>query len=98
MKSGEPAVFEGVNIMPHLARQDMGFKGIFLLGELFETILKCNKRDPRWGEIEELQIKEAEAFYNCEGPKYKKEAKKYGFKTFTDPILAEKELLEILQA
>lgn len=98
VKLGKPAIFEGVNILPHLAHKDLDFKGIFLLGESLETILERNKKDPRWGQTEELQIKEAEAFWNCEGPKYKQEAKKYGFKTFTDPILAEKELLEILRA
>ncbi|MEK7143594.1 MAG: hypothetical protein AAB756_02075 [Patescibacteria group bacterium] len=91
------AIFEGVNILPHLAHADLDFKGIILLGESFETILERNKRDPRWGRTEELQIKETEAFYNCERPKYKQEAEKYGFKTFTDPMLAEEELLEILR-
>ncbi len=91
------AIFEGVNILPHLAHKSLDFKGIVLLGESFVTILERNKRDPRWGQTEELQIKEAEAYYNCERPKYRQEAEKFGFKTFTDPILAEKELLEILQ-
>ena len=94
--SGKGAIFEGVNILPHLAHRDLDFGGIFLLGESFETILERNKRDPRWGEADELQNLEAEAFWNCERPKYKQEAEKYGFKTFSDPILAEKELLEIL--
>ena len=79
---GKSAIFEGVNILPHLAHCDLNFKGIILLGESFEVILERNKKDPRWGQTEELQ---------------KKEAEKYGFKTFSDPMLAEKELLEILR-
>ncbi len=78
--SGKGAIFEGVNILPHLAHRDLDFSGIFLLGESFETILERNKRDPRWGETGELQTLEAEAFWNCERPKYKQEAEKY-FKT-----------------
>ncbi|MBI5220704.1 MAG: hypothetical protein HY978_02630 [Candidatus Liptonbacteria bacterium] len=97
IKSGKPAIFEGVNILPHLARRDLNFKGVVLLGESFETILKRNRQDSRWGQTEELQKKEAEIFFYCEGLKYEQEAKKYGFKTFTDSRLAEKELLEILQ-
>lgn len=95
--SGKDAIFEGVNILPHLAHRDLDFGGIFLLGESFEIILERNKKDPRWGETNELQTLEAEAFWNCERPKYKHEAEKYGFKTFSDPLLAEKALLEILQ-
>jgi len=97
VKSGKPAIFEGVNILPHLAHKDLDFPGIFLLGESLETILRRNKQDPRWGQTEELQKKEAEIFFNCEGPKYKQEAEKHGFKTFPDPMLAEKELLKILR-
>lgn len=96
-KSGRGAIFEGVNILPLLAYQDLDFNGIILLGESFEMILERNKRDPRWGTTEELQIEEAKAFWNCERPKYKQEAEKYGFKTFIDPVLAEKELLKILR-
>ena len=96
-KSGTNAIFEGVNILPHLARKDLNFEGIFLLGESFEKILQRNKQDPRWGQTQELQTKEAQAFYNCERPKYKQEAEKYGFKTFTNPEQAEEELLRLIK-
>ncbi len=95
--SGKPAIFEGVNILPHLARRDLGFEGIILLSESFEKILERNKQDPRWGQTEELQKKEAEAFYNCERPMYKREAEKHDFKTFSDPIEAENALLDLLR-
>lgn len=97
VKSGLPAIFEGVNILPHLAAKDLDFPGIFLTGESFEVIFERNKKDPRWGQTEILQKKEAEIFYNCEGPIYKKEAEKYGFKVFSSSIEAEKELIRLLR-
>lgn len=95
--SGEGAIFEGVNILPYIAHRDLDFQGIVLLGESFEKIVERNKQDPRWGNTEELQIQEAEAFWNCERPKYKQEAEKYGLKTFTDITEAEEELLKLLR-
>ncbi len=47
IKLGKPAIFEGVNILPHLAYRDLDFNGIVLLGESFDTILERNKQDPR---------------------------------------------------
>lgn len=96
-KSGKPAIFEGVNILPHLTAKDLQFPGIVLLGDSLEDIFERNKKEPRWGETEELQRKEAEAFYNCEGPRYKKEAEKYKLKTFADIVEAEEELLKLLR-
>lgn len=90
------AIFEGVNILPHLAHKNLDFSGVVLLGESFEIILERNKKDPRWGKTEELQTKEAEAFWTCERPKYKSEGEKYGYKVFSDASLAETELLKIL--
>ncbi len=96
--SGKATIFEGVNILPHLAAQDLDFGGIVLLGESFEQNLERNKLDPRWGDTEELQIQESEAFWKCERPRYEKEATRYGFKSFSNPDLAEKELLRLLQS
>lgn len=95
--SGKPAIFEGVNILPHLASRDLDFEGIILLGESFEKILERNEQNPLWGQTKELQRMEAEAHYNCERLKYKAEAEKYGFKIFADPEEAEKELLRIMR-
>ena len=97
MQSHKSAIFEGVNILPHLAAKDLQFPGIILVGNSLEDIFERNKKEPRWGKTEELQRKEAEAFYYCKGPKYEREAKKYGFETFTDQKLAEKKLLEYLE-
>ena len=91
------AIFEAVNILPHLAEKDLDFPGIFLLGESFEQIFERIKISPRWGKTEELQKLEAETFFNCERENYKKEAGEYGFKTFTNSKDAEQELLKLLK-
>lgn len=96
VNSGKLAIFEGVNVLPHLARRDLNFEGIILLGESVEVVFERNKKDPRWGETEDLQRKEAEIFYNCEGQKYKAEAEKYGYKAISDCKSAEVELLKLL--
>src|SRR3989338_5488335 len=96
-KSGKPAIFEGVNILPHLAAKDLEFRGIVLLGSSLEDIFERNKKEPRWGRTEELQRMEAGGFYNCERPRYKAEAEKYGYPVFSDVKEAEKELLKIFQ-
>lgn len=93
--AGKLAIFEGVNLLPHLTRKDLNFSGIILLGDSFESIFERNKKAPRWGQTEALQRKEAEAFYNCERPQYKAEAEKYGYPAFSDMEKAEKELLDI---
>lgn len=95
-KSHESAIFEGVNILPHLAKKTFDFPGIFLLGESFNQILERNKKNPRWGRTEELQEKESELFFNCDRQKYKEEAEKYRYKTFDNFIAAEQEMLKLL--
>lgn len=94
-KSGKSAIFEGVNVLPHLASKDLRFTGVVLLGNSLEDIFVRNKKEPRWGQTEELQRKEAEAFYNCERPRYKADAERYGYPVFSDEVEAEKELLKI---
>lgn len=106
MRTNKSAIFEGVNILPHLANKDLNFPGVYLLGESFEQILERNKKNPRWGQTEQLQRLEAELFFNCERPKYKAEAEKYGYnngvvasfayKTFDNSELAEQEVLKLL--
>lgn len=98
MKTHESAIFEGVNIMPHLAKKDFSFPGIFLLGESLEQLFERNKQNPRWGKTEELQGQEAALFFNCDRPKYQEEAVKYGYKVFTDSETAENELISLLNS
>lgn len=96
-KSHKMAIFEGVNILPHLAAKDLDFPGVVLLGKSLEEIFERNKNNPRWGSTEELQRLEAEVFFYCERENYRREAEKYGFKTFTNPEQAERELLRLLK-
>lgn len=95
-KLGKGVIVEGVNIIPAFAKRDFDFGGVFLLGESFEEVLRRNRERPRWGNTEELQCKEAELFYRCERIMYKREAAQYGYNTFTDPLMAEQEIRNIL--
>jgi 2-phosphoglycerate kinase len=97
IKQSHPvAIFEGVNILPHLAAKDLDFPGVYLLGESQEQILERIKKAPRWGATEELQEIEASIFFNCERIHYQKEAEKYGFMTFTNPKEAESGIRKLL--
>lgn len=91
------AIFEAVNILPHLASRDLDFPGVFLLGESFDQIFERIKMSPRWGNTKELQKLEAETFFNCERDSYIKESEKYGFKTFANSKDAGEELLKLLK-
>lgn len=91
------AIFEGVNLLPHLASKDLNFPGVFLLGESVEQIFARNKERPRWGKTEVLQRLEAENFFHCEGMMYKQEAERYGYRTFRDANEAKSEVLKLLK-
>src|SRR5258708_34188133 len=56
------AIFEAVNILPHLAKKDLDFPGFFLICEDYKTVLERNIKEPRWGKTEELQKLEAKYF------------------------------------
>lgn len=75
-------IFESVNLLPHLAKRDLKFPGIVLVGESFEETLKRNVESPRWGDTLELQKLEAKAFFDIERSYYKAEAEKYGYPVF----------------
>jgi dephospho-CoA kinase len=91
---GKPAIFEAVNILPHLAKKDLPFEGIVLINTSSETIFERLKEDPRWGETEELQKIESQRFVE-EAEFYKIEAEKYGYKVFDDSKAAEGYLLNL---
>lgn len=95
-KIGKNAIFEGVNILPHLAHKDLDFPGIVLLGDSEQNVFERCKNDPRWGKTAELQKKEAEWFFVHEGKIYKEEANKYGYKVFNSAEKVEKELLKLM--
>jgi adenylate kinase len=75
-------IFECVNILPHLAKRDLRFPGVVLIGSSYEDVLERNKRDPRWSSNIHLQELEAKMFFEIERPYYKAEAEKYGYPIF----------------
>lgn len=77
-----PVIFECVNMLPHLAKRDLDFPGIVLLGPSYEDILRRNIEDPRWGKTLRLQELEAKSFWEIERPFYKEEAEKFGYSMF----------------
>ena len=77
-----PVIFECVNILPHLARRDLSFPGIVIIGSSFEETFERNKKEPRWGNTVRLQELEAKMFFEVERPRYKEEAEKYGYQVF----------------
>jgi predicted kinase len=93
MKNG-PVVFEAVNVLPHLAKQE-GFNGVYLIASSIDEIYERNKVRPRWGETDDLWKIEAEKFYQ-EGEFYKKEAEALGYKVFTNPVEAQEELEKLI--
>ena len=97
MADHDAVVFEGVNLLPHLVRE-LPFKGVYLLGRSLEETIERNRREPRWSKDAEIQKIEAEHFYGCQGPHFRSEAEKYGYKSYTDTAEAEKELRKLLGA
>ncbi len=89
------AIFEAINIQPHLAKRDLDFPGFFLITEDQQTLIKRMKKNPRWGKTEALQRLEVEFLLKHDVPFVKQEAKKYGYKVFTNANDALNELSEI---
>lgn len=77
-----PVIFESVNLLPHIVKEDTDFPGIVLVGASYESVLERNIADPRWGNTKELQEMEAHSFYNVERPNYIKEAEQFGYPVF----------------
>lgn len=96
-KNDKLVIFEGVNILPHLAKKYLNFPGIVLIGKSFEEVFERNKKDPRWGETEELQKLEADAFFNGERTHYKREAEKYNYPIFETAKTAYDTALKLLK-
>lgn len=89
------AIFEAINIQPHLAKRDFDFPGFFLINEDYQTLLERFKKAPRWGKTEKLQKLEVEFLLKHDVPFIKKEAKKYGYKVFNNSNDAIEELKRI---
>lgn len=77
--------------------QEIAIKGVVILGNSEEETFERIKADPRWGNTEELQRLEADAFFNVERPRYAAEAEKYGYLTFNGPENAEVELIKLIR-
>lgn len=95
LATGQSAIFEGVNLLPHLMRE-LPLNGVILLGSTEEEILKRLKEDPRWGNTEDLQRLEAKSFFACDRPHYAAEAEKFGFPSFDSSIKAEETLMRMI--
>lgn len=93
-----PVIFEGVNILPHLAHRDLQIPGIAIIGRSLEETFERNMKEPRWGTTEELQKLEADAFFNGERPHYKDDAGKFGYLVFETPDDAWTTAVQILTA
>jgi hypothetical protein len=91
-----PVIFEGVNILPHLAHKDLQIPGIAIIGRSLKETLERNMREPRWGATEELQKLETDAFFNGERPHNKDDAEKYEYPVFETPDDAWTTAIQIL--
>jgi 2-phosphoglycerate kinase len=94
-KDHEHAIFEAVNILPHLGRRDLDIPGFFLICEDYQIVLQRNMKDPRWGKNEELQKLEAKYFVEYDARFIREEAEKYNYKVFNAEKDATNELSEL---
>jgi 2-phosphoglycerate kinase len=90
-----PVIFEGVNILPHLAKKDLSFSGVCLIGKSLDDVIKRNTEHGRWGDSE-IEI-QSEAFFFGERPHFKEEAEKYGYEVFENSEEAFDPALKILK-
>lgn len=90
-------IFECVNLLPHLAKKDINFPGIVIIGSSLEETFKRNMKAPRWGNTLELQSLEAKCFFEVERPRYKAEAEKYGYPVFEKADDAVETALDLLR-
>lgn len=95
-KTGKKAIFEGYNLLPHLVSKYFDFDGIYLGAPKPEEILRRIKMKKRWGEEDKLHKMEVKFFIECFDYNFKKDAKKHGYKCFSDSIGAEKEILKLM--
>lgn len=98
IKEHEHAIFEAVNILPHLAKKDLSFEGFFMIAEDENQLLDRLQKNPRWGQTEELQNLEAKYFVEWEARWIRNEANKYRYKVFNNKQDATSELSKIFNA
>ncbi len=93
-KTGKKAVFEGYNLLPHLVSKYFDFGGIYLAAPKPAEILRRIKMKKRWGDEDKLHQMEVKFFVECFDCNFRKDAQKYGYKYFTNPIEAEQAILK----
>ncbi|MEI7480288.1 MAG: hypothetical protein WCJ59_01550 [bacterium] len=93
----ELVIFESVNILPYLAKKNLPFDGVVLLGENLPTIIERNTDSPRWGKTRELQKLEARSFYDIQRPKYREEAIKHNYQTYSSADTALSHITKLLK-
>jgi 2-phosphoglycerate kinase len=96
MKEYENIIFEGVTLLPHLARKHLPFEGIYLVIEDRGELLKRLKEDNRWGNTDEMHKLEADYFLDCEVKFLRQECDIYRYKIYNNTKEAESELIRIL--
>ena len=96
LKDQSPAVFESIALLPHLVVRELSLPGICLSLTSFRDVLERSMRAPRWEATRELQEIESHMIYECERPAYEREAEKHGVPVFTDVLLAEEALVEMM--
>jgi|GEM_PF-629739 hypothetical protein len=89
-------IFEGINILPHLAKKDLDFPGVVLVGKSLEEVLERNRQRPRWGKTEEMIKMGAEAFWSIERPHYIEEARNCGYEVFEDADEAYEKIMKTI--
>ena len=94
-KQNKRCVFESVNLLPHLAK-DLPFKGIYLVCDSVEELLPRYLREPRWSHDPEIIKREVEDSVFVEAPRYREEAKKYGFPVFNSMDKALEEIKKMI--
>jgi len=93
-----PLIFEGINLLPHLARKDLDFPGIVLIGKSLEEVKERNRMNPRWGSSERMIEMGARAFWFVERPHYIREARENGYPVFEETDEAYEAALAMLEA
>lgn len=86
------AIFEGVNLLPHLVKEYTNIPTLFLIQRDSKIVLERIKKEPRWGEELHLQELEAKYFVEYDAKFIKEEAEKYGLTVFNDPQKLTEEL------
>ena len=97
MESNEHVIFEGISIIPELARKYLNFTGFYIIPPNKETIYTRLLAHSRWGKTNDLKRLESQAFFNGYNKFFINSARKYGYKVFKDINEASTELAKIFK-